>query len=120
LKAVDMESDQESGSVFDDGAVTLDFDRGRVTFEGKLVELSLTEYKLLVTLVLHRDRVLAARELCELSGVDTWVSRGDIPQIKNEMLGLKEKLGRGGGWGDEDSPIRLVRGKGWCYRSVSR
>ncbi len=119
---MDIESAPESGSIFDDGAVTLDFARGEVTFEGKSVELSPTEYKLLVTLVRHRDRALTGRELCELSGVDTWVSRGNIPQIKNEMLDLKAKLERGWGWGwgDEDSPIRQVRGQGWCYRSMSR
>jgi len=117
LKAVDIDNAPESGSVFDDGAVTLDFARGEVTIEEKPVELSPTEYKFLVTLVGHRDQTLTARELCELSGVDTWVSRGNIPQIKNDMLDLKAKLERGWGCGDEDSPIRRVRGQGWCYRS---
>jgi DNA-binding response OmpR family regulator len=119
LKAVDIESVPESGSVFHDGAVTLDFARGEVTFDGNLVDLSPIEDKLLVTLVRHRDRTLIARELCELSGVDTWVSRGNIPQTKNEMLNLKEKLERTWGWAHEDSPIWRARGRGWCYRSMS-
>lgn len=45
MKAVDIENASESGSVFDDGAVTLDFAHGEVTIEGKPVELSPTEYK---------------------------------------------------------------------------
>jgi DNA-binding transcriptional ArsR family regulator len=39
VKAVDIESAPESGSVLDDGAVTLDFARGEVTFDGKPVAL---------------------------------------------------------------------------------
>jgi hypothetical protein len=53
------------------GTVTLEFARGEVIFDGKLVELSPTEDELLVALVRHRGRVLTVRELCELSGVDT-------------------------------------------------
>ena len=109
---VDFEDHPESVTIFDDGTLTLDFANGEVTFEGRSVELDPTEYKLLVALVRHRGRFLSSRELCELAGVETWVSRGNIPQIRNEMLDLREKLHKGWGWYEDARPLR------WCAKRV--
>lgn len=120
LSVVDfIEDPEETAAIFDDGTLTLDFARGEVTFRGKQVELTPTEYKLLVALVRHRGQHFGSRELCELAGVETWVSRGNIPQIKNEMADLREKFHKGWGWYEDDSPIKAVRGRGWAYRSLS-
>jgi DNA-binding response OmpR family regulator len=119
---MDLEDPVGPTTVFDDGAVTLDFAHEEVTFEGQSVELNPTQYSLLVALVRHEGQVLSSRGLCELAGVNVPVSRGKIPMIKHEMMDLREKLRRGWGWGrhDEDSPIELLRGHGWRYRSLSR
>jgi DNA-binding response OmpR family regulator len=117
---VDLEDPLVSATVFNDGTVTLDFTHGRVTFDGKPVELNPTENNLLAVLVRHEGRVLTSIELCELAGVNAPRSRGNIPMIKHEMLDLREKLQRCWGWHAEDSPIELMRGHGWRYRTLSR
>jgi DNA-binding response OmpR family regulator len=120
LMAMDLDGPLGPTTVFDDGSLTLDFTHQEITFEGQPVELNSIEYSLLVALVRHKGQILSYRELCELAGVNVPVSRGNIPMIKHEMTDLREKLHRGWGWHDEDSPIELLRGHGWRYRSLSR
>lgn len=116
---MDLEDLLGPTTVFDDRTLTLDFTHEKVAFKGQPVELSSTGYSLLVALVRHKGQVLCSRELCELAGVSVPVSRGNTPMIKYEMTDLREKLHRGWGWHNGDSPIELLRGHGWRYRSLS-
>jgi DNA-binding response OmpR family regulator len=49
--------------VFTDGHLTIDFERRLATLRGERIDLSPTEFKLLSTLVRHKDRVLPHRYL---------------------------------------------------------
>ena len=50
-------------TTYDDGYLAIDLDRRRVTIEGELVKLSVTEYRLLELLLKNMGRVLTFEEI---------------------------------------------------------
>lgn len=87
------------------GAVVIDLERHEVTAEGKPVELTATEFKLLRTLVERKGRVQTRERLLE----DVWNYAPDIETrtVDTHMRRLREKLGRAG------DMIETVRGVGY-------
>lgn len=87
------------------GAIVLDLERHEVTAEGKPVELTATEFKLLRTLVERKGRVQTRERLLE----DVWNYAPDIETrtVDTHMRRLREKLGRAG------EVIETVRGVGY-------
>jgi two-component system phosphate regulon response regulator PhoB len=87
------------------GAVLIDLDRHEVTAEGKRVDLTATEFKLLRTLVERKGRVQTRERLLE----DVWNYAPDIETrtVDTHMRRLREKLGRAG------EVIETVRGVGY-------
>ena len=55
---------------FDDGPLHVDFAHQEVEVDGKTVDLTPTEYRLLATLVRHQGEVLSSSKLIELAWDD--------------------------------------------------
>lgn len=94
-----------------DSLVTIDFGQRLVTYDGRPVELTPLEFRLLAALVQHPTQVLSREQLLELVWRDPFsVSR---EQVKLYVSYLRRKL-------DPDAPdavpIETVRGFGYRYR----
>ena len=87
------------------GAIVIDLERHEVTAEGKPVDLTATQFKLLRTLVERKGRVQTRERLLE----DVWNYAPDIETrtVDTHMRRLREKLGRAG------DVIDTVRGVGY-------
>jgi two-component system OmpR family response regulator len=104
-KTVDAES-----AVIDAGAVVINQDAHEVTIEGKLVDLSPTEYKLLRFLVMNPDRVLTKAQI--LDHVWEYDFNGDMGIVESYVSYLRKKL-------DPISSRPLIqtkRGVGYIYK----
>jgi two-component system phosphate regulon response regulator PhoB len=87
------------------GAVVIDLERHEVMANGKPVELTATEFKLLRTLVERKGRVQTRDRLLE----DVWNYAPDLETrtVDTHMRRLREKLGRAG------EVIETIRGVGY-------
>jgi two-component system OmpR family response regulator len=104
-KTVDAES-----AVIDAGAVVINQDAHEVAIEGKLVDLSPTEYKLLRFLVMNPDRVLTKAQI--LDHVWEYDFNGDMGIVESYVSYLRKKL-------DPISSRPLIqtkRGVGYIYK----
>lgn len=92
---------------------TLRIDRGhhRVTAAGRLVDLTATEFKLLLTLAQRRGRVQSRAQLLE----DVWDAAPDVQTrtVDMHVQRLRAKLG------SEADLIETIRGFGYRMRSVN-
>jgi len=90
------------------GPVMLDLERHEVTADGKLVELTATEFKLLRVLLERKGRVQSRDNLL----ADVWNYSPDLETrtVDTHMRRLREKLGKAG------EIIETVRGVG--YRAL--
>jgi len=90
------------------GGVMLDLERHEVTADGKLVELTATEFKLLRVLLERKGRVQSRDNLLS----DVWNYSPDLETrtVDTHMRRLREKLGKAG------EIIETVRGVG--YRAL--
>lgn len=104
-------ADQQASDVYDDGTIRVDFVAHEVTMDGKPVELTATEFRLLATLVRHRGQVLSPVKLLELVWSDPYGIGPD--RVKYSVMRLRRKLGTTG----NRSPIEAVRGFGYRYRA---
>ncbi len=101
----------EAPRLYDDGRLRIDFLEHSVEVEGRSVELTPTEFRLLAVLVRHADTVLSVPRLLELGWSD--ISGAGRGRVKFSVLSLRRKLG----WGDViTSPVETVRGFGYRYR----
>jgi len=100
----------EEGEVYDDGRVEIDFAARIVRVDGDLVTLTPIEFRLLLTFVRSRGRVLSPGQLLE----QAWHDPAGIgpDRVKFAILRLRRKLG----WNAAASPIEAVRGVGYRYR----
>lgn len=99
---------------FNDGLFHIDFDRHEATIDGKHVDLTATEYRLLTALVLHPRELLSADELMELAKPDDpgWLRPGLLELL---VPRLRQKLG----WEADDSPLEIVDGPGYRFHPRS-
>src|SRR6185437_8376876 len=90
------------------GPIILDRTAHRVTAEGKEVELTATEFKLLERLIERRDRVQSRSQLLE----SVWQAQPDIQTrtVDMHVQRLRSKLGPAGDW------IETVRAVGYRFR----
>lgn len=102
----------ERPSTYRDPRLSIDFATHSVAVDGRVVELTPTDWRLLAVLVRHHDQVLSHDDLLELVWNDP---QGVGPsRVKYAVLRLRQRLG----WDDvTDSPIESVRGFGYRYRS---
>lgn len=97
-----------SGGRLGAGPVTLDRGAHRVTVDGRAVELTATEFKLLERLIERRDRVQTRTQLLE----SVWKAQPDIQTrtVDMHVQRLRAKLGSAGDW------IETVRAVGYRFR----
>ncbi|MGE5407994.1 MAG: response regulator transcription factor [Syntrophothermus sp.] len=99
--------------VLSDGVVTLDEQQRRVEVDGREVQLTPTEFRLLAALMRNRHQVMTLDQLLEL----VWGNAAADPkQVRLYVSYLRRKLADAGGI----DPIETVRGFGYRYRPASR
>jgi DNA-binding response OmpR family regulator len=103
-----------AAQIYDDGSIRVDFAAHEVQVDGKPVELTATEFRLLAALVRHRGQVLSPVKLLDLVWSDPFGVGPD--RVKYSVMRLRRKLGATTGAG---SPIEAVRGFGYRYRSAA-
>jgi two-component system phosphate regulon response regulator PhoB len=98
-----------SGGVLTAGPIEIDRDEHRVRVDGKEVELTATEYKLLVLMAERRGRVQDRAKLLE----SVWDAAPDIQTrtVDMHVQRLRSKLGAAG------DLVETVRGFGYRLRS---
>ena len=98
-----------SGRILRGGLVTVDLNAMRVAVEAEHVDLTPTEYRLLVTLMERRGRVQSRQQLLE----NAWDihARIETRTVDMHVQRLRTKLGVAGGM------IETVRGFGYRYRA---
>ncbi len=100
------------GSTLAAGPIAIDRSAHRVAVDGKEIELTATEYKLLLTLVERRGRVQTRPQLLET----VWEAQPDIQTrtVDMHVQRLRSKLG------DSGDLIETVRGFGYRFRGAER
>jgi two-component system, OmpR family, phosphate regulon response regulator PhoB len=98
-----------SGRILRGGPVSVDVNAMRVAIDGDNIELTPTEYRLLVTLLERRGRVQSRQQLLE----DAWDihARIETRTVDMHVQRLRSKLGVAG------RMIETVRGFGYRYRA---
>lgn len=101
----------EKRNVIDMGALVIDKDAHTVMVDGGVIDLTATEYKLLLTLADRRGRVQSRAQLLEI----VWESAPDIQTrtVDMHVQRLRAKLGHSG------EMIETVRGFGYRLRRGS-
>jgi two-component system phosphate regulon response regulator PhoB len=101
-----------AGATLNASPVAIDRSSHRVTVNGAELDLTATEYKLLLTLVERRGRVQSRPQLLET----VWEAQPDIQTrtVDMHVQRLRTKLGEAG------SLIETVRGFGYRFRGTDR
>lgn len=101
-----------SGSLLTAGPITVDRAAHRATLDGEDLQLTATEYRLLVTLLERRGRVQSRPQLLE----SVWEAQPDIQTrtVDMHVQRLRTKLGR------EGRKIETVRGFGYRFSAADR
>ncbi len=101
-----------SGSTLAAGPIAIDRSAHRVSVNGREIDLTATEYKLLLTLVERRGRVQTRPQLLET----VWEAQPDIQTrtVDMHVQRLRTKLGEVG------ELIETVRGFGYRFRGAER
>jgi two-component system phosphate regulon response regulator PhoB len=101
-----------AGATVTAGPVSIDRSSHRVTVNGVELELTATEFKLLLTLVERRGRVQSRPQLLET----VWEAQPDIQTrtVDMHVQRLRTKLGESG------NMIETVRGFGYRFRGTDR
>jgi len=98
-----------SGRMLRGGSVAVDLSAMRVVVSGASIDLTPTEYRLLVTLLERRGRVQSRQQLLE--GAWDIHARIETRTVDMHVQRLRSKLGESGGM------IETVRGFGYRYRA---
>lgn len=102
----------ERASSYRDPRLEIDFTTHAVSVDGRTVELTPTDWRLLAALVRHHDQILSHDHLLEMVWNDP--QRISPSRVKYAVLRLRQRLG----WNDvTNSPIEAVRGFGYRYRT---
>lgn len=99
---------EDAGEVIVTGPVTLNRSRHEVTVGGEPVRLTATEFKLLMTLMVARGRVLGRGRLIEAVLGSTTVVLDRTIDV--HITALRRKLGAAAKW------VQTVRGVGYTFR----
>ena len=107
IKALLRRSQNEQETHEADDGVAIDRDARQVVIDGKNVDLSPTEYKLLNYLISNTGKALSRRQI--LNQVWNYDYYGDLRTVDTHINRLRIKLG------DKGRYIRTVRGYGYRY-----
>ncbi|HEY8470043.1 MAG TPA: response regulator transcription factor [Longimicrobiales bacterium] len=108
LRRVQSPAVAAGGRMLTGGPIAIDLDALHVTVDGRPVELTPTEYRLLVALMERRGRVQSRQQLLE----NAWDIHVHIETrtVDMHVQRLRAKLGHAGKW------IETVRGFGYRFR----
>jgi DNA-binding response OmpR family regulator len=97
------------GQLFTSGDLTIDFDQHRVTANEQPVELTPTEYRLLILLARHPHRTIPAEQLL----ADVWGPEyaGEVKHVKHYIWSLRQKIEA-----DPGDPQHILTERGFGYR----
>jgi DNA-binding response OmpR family regulator len=109
LRRAEAAGGASEDDVYADSRLVVDFTRHHATVDGREVQLSPLEFRLLGAFVRNRDHVLSHEQLLELAWRDPLAASRDT--LKTYVRYLRRKLG----WSD-GGPIESVRGVGYRYR----
>lgn len=105
----------EAQQTYADALLQIDFAQHTISYDGRDVELTPLEFKLLSTLIRHPNQVLSREQLLEHVWGDAYgVSLG---QVKLYVGYLRRKLDPAA---PSSTPIETVRGFGYRYRTPKR
>ncbi len=111
VKALLRRAKPAGNDVFQQQGLQVNFSQHRVVIDREEVELTPTEYRLLVTLIRGKGRVLTREDLLELVwGMDYY---GEIRTVDVHIKRLRDKLGSTAGL------IETVKGVGYRFKSES-
>ena len=99
---------QEGGKSIETGEIFIDIDRHQVSVGGNPVQLTTTEFKLLVELASKKGRVLTREHL--LDKVWGYTYEGYARTVDTHIRRLREKLGPSG------ESVETIRGVGYRFR----
>jgi two-component system phosphate regulon response regulator PhoB len=105
------EVDQEGERILRIGDLVIEIERHHISVNRKAVQLTATEFKLLVELVSHRGRVQTRGNL--LNKVWGYTYEGYHRTVDTHIRRLREKIG------DEGKYIETLRGVGYRFREES-
>ncbi len=100
--------------VIHSGPLALDPRRQRVTLEGREVELTAYEYRLLEYLVLHAGEVISKTELTEHLYAQDYDRDSNVIEVF--VRRLRRKLDPDGAW----QPIETLRGRGYRWACATQ
>jgi len=91
------------------GDLMINFDDHRVTVAGRIIELTLTEYRLLEVLARHANRTIAVETLL----AEVWGPQyaGETEHVKHYIWAIRRKLEA-----DPGDPKHLITERGYGYR----
>ncbi|HEX5449390.1 MAG TPA: response regulator transcription factor [Gaiellaceae bacterium] len=96
---------------YSDGVIDIDYAQRRVMVDGRTVQLTPLEFKLLAAFVQNSDQVLTREQLLDMVWGDPYGVSGD--QVKLYVGYLRKKLMPDA---PDSAPIETVRGFGYRYR----
>lgn len=102
-----VQSDQQEQQQNENAGVSIDREAHQVVIDGKNVDLSPTEYKLLNYLMTNSGKALSRRQI--LNQVWNYEYYGDLRTVDTHINRLRVKLG------DKGKLIHTVRGYGYRY-----
>ena len=103
---------EHAGALLQVGRIGVDLSRHQVTVDGKVVELTATEFKLITVLAQRRGRVQSREQLLR----DVWEYDAEIDTrtVDTHVRRLREKLGTAA------EALDTVRGVGYRFRDDSK
>jgi DNA-binding response OmpR family regulator len=107
LRRVEHREEGEAADMLKAGPIAIDLSRHETAVEGKKIELTLSEFKLLSFLIKKKGRVFTRDQLLDaVVGPDVFVTSRNIDV---HIAALRKKLGKYGSW------IITVRGVGYRF-----
>lgn len=107
VEAILKRTNQDIKEVKDYGGIQIDQEGRTVTVDGKIIELSLREYELLVYLVSNENIALSRDKI--LNNVWNYDYYGDSRTIDSHVKKIRHKLGKKGKY------IKTIRGIGYKF-----
>ena len=107
VEAILKRTEKDESSVVDYGGIEIDTEGRTVKVEGKLIELSLREYELLIYLAENKNIALSRDKI--LNNVWNYDYYGDSRTIDSHIKKIRHKLGKKGKY------IQTIRGIGYKF-----
>ena len=107
VEAILKRTQKTSNEIKDTGGIVIDKDGRTISVEGKVIELSLREYELLVYLIENENIALSRDKI--LNNVWNYDYYGDSRTIDSHIKKIRHKLGKKGKY------IKTMRGLGYKF-----